>query len=224
MLQGDTPMWDAECLIIKPENGSETRPNSLSGRGRMTSSVTDVKGAHQPNWSTRASVFFDHWQSLRSGNDMPTSEAFLDNPNPRIQANAFIFELASETRTVFRLVGTEIVMIWGKDFTKLSVEEAFTADLAATYLADPRACIPNACGLWEQGIFGDTRGREVILELMYVPLKVQSERPARLGGFLNWHGTSDTAASRMGLIALTRRHWIDIGAGIPTNPPKVFKV
>lgn len=189
----------------------------------MTSIAANTQDSGVTGWSARASVFFEHWQSLRSGTNAPTSEAFLDAPNPRVQANTFIFELVDDDRTVFRLVGTEIFMIWGKDFTKLSVEEAFSAELAAIYLAAPRACIPNTCGLWEQGVFGDTRGREVILELIYLPLRVNSGRPARLGGFLNCHGTSDTPASRIGLIALTDRKWIDIGAGIPDTPPKIFK-
>lgn len=188
----------------------------------MTEVTLDQTTASRSDLSTRAAVFFDHWQSLRSGAGMPSSEAFLDKPNPRIQTNAFIFELVSEKRTVFRLVGTEIVMIWGKDFTKLSVEEAFSAELAATYLADPRSCIPSSCGLWELGLFGDTRGREVTLELMYLPLTVKAGRPARLAGFLNWHGTTGTPASRMGLISLTRRQWIDTGAGVPAARPKIF--
>lgn len=190
----------------------------------MTQRTINQQNSDRTNWSARANVFFDHWQGLRSGGHAPTSESFLDTPNPRVQANTFIFDLETDNRTVFRLVGTEIVTIWGKDFTKLSVEEAFSDKVAALYLAAPRACIGNACGLWEVGLFGDTRQREVTLELMYLPLEVQPGRLPRLAGFLNWHGTSDIVASRMGLIALTQRRWIDIGAGVPSPAPNIFKV
>lgn len=190
----------------------------------MSQVTTDQQDANRTNWSARATVFFDHWQSLRSGVQAPRSESFLDAPNPRVQANTFIFELAAENRTVFRLVGTEIVTIWGKDFTRLSVEEAFSDKVAALYLSAPRACIDKACGLWEVGLFGDTRQREVTLELMYLPLEVKTGRSPRLAGFLNWHGTSDIIASRMGLIALTQRRWVDIGSGVPPTAPNIFKV
>lgn len=186
--------------------------------------TTEQQDLNRTGWSHRASVFFDHWRGLRSGEHAPTSESFLDTPNPRVQANTFIFDLETDSRTVFRLVGTEIVTIWGKDFTNLSVEEAFSDQVAALYLSAPRACIGNACGLWEVGLFGDTRQREVTLELMYLPLEVKPGRSPRLAGFLNWHGTSDIPASRMGLIALTQRRWIDIGSGVPPTAPDIFKV
>lgn len=115
-------------------------------------------------------------------------------------------------------------MIWGKDFTKLSVEEAFSEALALKYLADPRACLTHQCGLWEMGLFGDTRGREVVLELIYLPLTVQEGRAPRLGGFLNLHGYAGSQASRMGLIALTHRQWIDTGSNVPAERPGTFSV
>jgi len=190
----------------------------------MTGTNKSIEDSSRADWSERALIFYEHWQGLRKGNDIPTSENFLDSPNTRVQSNTFIFELEAEDKTVFRLVGTELVMIWGRDFTGLSVEQAFSHTIALRYLTHPKTCPSHPCGLWERGLFGDARGREVTLELMYLPLLTQQNRAPRIGGFLNWHGTSDTEASRLGLIQLTERHWIDIGSGCPQYPPDVFSV
>jgi hypothetical protein len=173
----------------------------------------------QTEWTKKSSLFFEHWNAQRIGTDFPTSQRMLDTPNPRLQPQVFLFERAAENKTVFRLMATELVTIWGKDFTGMAVEEVFSPEVAQRYLADPWACHTHSCGLWERGRFGDMRDRVVTLEMMYLPLAPDGSKAPRLIGVLAWTGLSTERASRRGLIAIEDRRWVDVGFGIPSIPP-----
>ncbi|NKB43962.1 MAG: PAS domain-containing protein [Alphaproteobacteria bacterium] len=175
-------------------------------------------------WSAVASQFYDHWDSLRDNAPAPASEVFLDNPNVALQPFVFILEMTERNKTHFRLMATELVKIWGADFTGRAVEEVFSPDVAARYLASPRQCVTTVCGLWEKGLFGNISGREVKLELIYLPLTVSAGKPNRLAGVLAETETTTKTAVRRGIIAIEGRRWLDIGQGIPNQDPNIFSV
>lgn len=175
-------------------------------------------------WSAVASRFYDHWDSLREDATAPSSEAFLDHPNLALQPFVFIFEMTALNKTVFRLMATELVKIWGADFTGQAVETVFTPDIAARYLASPRQCVTSLCGLWKHGLFGNVNGREVKLDLIYLPLAVTAGKPHRLAGVLAETETTTKTAIRRGIIAIEKRQWLDIGRGTPTEAPNIFSV
>ncbi len=172
--------------------------------------------------TTRA--FLDNWTTLKDNAEAPPSESFLDNPDPAVQPHAFILELEEPDRTVFRLAATDLVNIWGKDFTGQALEDLFSPEVCARYLRQPRSCIERHCGLWERGRFGDARNREVELELLHLPLGVRKGRARRLAGCIVHHRTTAFDAARRGLIALEQRHWIDTGYGIPDEAPDIVVV
>lgn len=176
------------------------------------------------DWSESAKQFLNHWDSLRDGDSLPTSEAFLDNPNFSLQPSVFIIEKESIYKTTFRLMATELVEIWGDDFTGRAVEDVFAADIAARYLANPHMCLEWPCGLWETGLFGNINEREVSLEILYLPLSVGENKPERLSGVLGRADTSIKSAKRRGMIAIKDRHWVDIGQGLPADELDIFSI
>lgn len=161
---------------------------------------------------------------MRGDTLVPSTERFLDHPNTALQSKVFIFELSSEKETTFRLMATELVDIWGGDFTGRTVEQVFSPEIAQKYLANPRTCGSDQCGVWEKGVFGNIDGREATLELLYLPLAVAPGKAPRLAGLLAKHASSIKPARRRGIIEITNRQWIDIGAGIPSNEPDIFSV
>lgn len=176
------------------------------------------------DWSDPASRFLDHWNALRGTDSMPTTERFVDNPEVTLQPYVFIIEKVTRYKTMFRLMATELVEIWGDNFTGRAVEDVFAADVASKYLANPHMCLTEPCGLWEKGLFGNIKGRQVSLEILYLPLSVAEGKPARLAGILASAETTLKAASRRGMIAIEDRRWVDIGSGVPGDQPDIFSI
>ena len=185
--------------------------------GQPTSTVSQ-------DWSNQCVGFVKHWRSLITDAPFPHLHEFLDTPAPALQPQVFMFELVALDKTVFRLMATDLVAIWGGDFTGKAAEEVFTPEVARHYFADPRDCFRNRCGLWERGVFGDVRGREIHLEIVYLPLTTPPQKPQRLVGLLGLTEPTAKLASRRGLIAIDQRSWIDIGHGTPDNAPEIFSV
>lgn len=175
-------------------------------------------------WSEKTSQFYDHYMDLRVGVTFPSSEAFLDSADPVLQPQTFMFERVEPNKTVFRLMATELVTIWGRDFTGMAIEEVFSPIVARRYLADPWDCHTLSCGLWERGDYGDMRNRVVTLEIMYMPLATPPGKPPRLIGLLAWTGLSTEKSPRQGLVSLKERRWIDTGYGVAMTPPDLFTV
>ncbi len=193
------------------------------GLNRLTTTKQKAE-TRRSDWSIQSKRFVEHWLDLRGEGPFTDLQSFLDSPSPELQPQVFMFELEGPTKTVFRLMATDLVTIWGGDFTGKAAEDVFTPEVAAFYFADPRKCVDCQCGLWERGLFGETRNREIELEMVYLPLAIPNDKPERLAGLLGWKRLSTRRAKRRGLIAIEDRQWIDIGFGVPNISPEIFSV
>ena len=162
----------------------------------------------------------DHWQSLRETGALMTSSArFLDNAGPRFMPNCYIVEVTPEGAIV-RYQGTRLVAAWQHDFTGTEMHEGARAQYKARSVSNMRLAVERPCGHFGLYQFGKAGGQIMVAEYTSLPLAVQSGRPSRLVCLITPKG--EQVEGRVASVKVTALTWVDIGAGVPSDPPQAL--
>ncbi len=171
-----------------------------------------------PGWSLDIHAFFNHWNELREGADIPTSEKFLDSPSPTYMSTSYICDLTDEGAMV-RFHGTALAERWGRDFTGHEIHDRRTPEFKQHSLMNMRHVVDRPCGYVVRLAFSTSTGRMLQSELIQLPLSVKPGRPPRLV----CHAIKDAGYDAGEFIKLYVKTlevaWADLGSGVPDSPP-----
>ncbi|MEQ9446132.1 MAG: hypothetical protein RJS98_11240 [Rhodospirillaceae bacterium] len=166
--------------------------------------------------------FLEHWQSLCSDGQMiPTHANFLDHPHPSYAPFVHISEMSEDGTMIVRLMGTGLVERWGKDKTG----EAMGADqpdaIRQALYNNTRQVISTPCGLRTEIELAASSGSEMVIEAITLPLGVAPGKPKRLVAFSALMRTLEYGEHSKRYKSLSNVEWINIGAGVPDQPPSM---
>ena len=164
--------------------------------------------------------FFKHWESLcAKGQIVPTQTDFLDNPHPSYAPFVHISEMGEDGAMIVKLMGTGLVDRWGKDKTG----EAMGADqpeaIREALYSNTRDVITTPYGLRSEIELAASSGSEMVIEAITLPLIVAPGKPGRLVAFSALMRNLEYGEHSKRYKSLSNVQWINIGAGIPHQPP-----
>lgn len=166
----------------------------------------------------RCAAFFAHWQSLRAGALVPTVAAFVDRPSPSHAPYLFMATVDGDD-IIVRLEGTALVERWGRDITGQRLFATKSEEYRRAIAENFNRVIAHPCGCYALNEYMSGRQRYVAVHVLYLPLSDAPGRPARIVGY----STETEKRSDNELLVDRRRTveaaWVDLGAGVPADPP-----
>lgn len=167
--------------------------------------------------------FFEHWQSLRvDGTLIPSQRDFLDNPQPNYAPFIHISEVTGTGTMIVRLMGTGLVERWGKDKTGEAMGEGQPQHVRAALYGNSRQVITTPCGLRSEIEMAASSGSEMVIEAVTLPIGVEPGRPGRLVDYSALMRKLEYGEHSERYKSLANVEWIDLGAGVPDDPPMVI--
>lgn len=169
-------------------------------------------------WSSDIREFFAAWCALRGDSAMPASEDFFDRADPGLLSTTYVCDMTDEG-AVMRFQSIELVQRWGVDVTGAEIHRDVSATFKERSLHNMRRVVNHPCGCLIKLSFSTSKGRLLHSEVVQLPLAVQPGRwPRVLGHALHDVGREWEEASA-GYRETRKVVWLDIGAGVPPEPP-----
>lgn len=169
--------------------------------------------------SAETSAFVDHWQSLRQGGALPTSQAFLDNVQPALQPLISLNDVDENGQNQVVLFGTELVEVWQSDLTGKNVAEFITPDQAKRLTTDLVICAKTPCGIWEISTLKTTTGRTIAWEMVTLPIELNDPKRYRIARYHNILEPTAKGELVADIMHFQQKRWLDIGSGVPDADP-----
>lgn len=169
--------------------------------------------------SESAAAFLSHWQSLRMGDDLPTSESFLDNVRPEFQPYVSLNDVSDDRQNKVVLFGTALVELWKVDLTGKKVEEFLDADQMERLTTDLLHCAHQPCGIWEISTLRTTTNRIIGWEMVTLPLAVNDPGRHRIVRYHNMAEPAQKGELVTDILHFQKKEWLDTGAGVPAQAP-----
>ncbi len=170
------------------------------------------------DWSPECLAFLKYWTSLRAGDGIPTSEAFLDAPSPQFTPFVYIVELL-DGAPVVRLQGTQLEQAWARDLTGGDFFPGRSPRFRAAAIANMTAVLNHPCGHLARSTYATSKGRKITSDWIQLPLAVRAARAPRIVGAVFQHvgrGFGEVATLHFELHKLA---WLDAGWGVPAHGP-----
>jgi hypothetical protein len=173
-------------------------------------------------WSEDCQAFMAHWARLREEALMPTTEAFLDHPMPDFAPNIYLVELVDGIARV-RLQGSALDERWPAQLTGRDLHERLPVKVRERSLQNMHHIAAQPCGYLASNRYTTSLNRTIMAKLIQLPLAVQAGRPPRVVSLstIPRRALSDEEMEEM--VAAFRSEaltWIDLGAGVPSGPPR----
>jgi hypothetical protein len=161
-------------------------------------------------------VFFDHWRSLCTTDNVPVAENYVDNIEPRVAPYLLMYDLLPDDLHV-RFQGDEANKRVGVNLTGqswFSINHYMPKEMV---LGNCQDCVTYKCGVWGESTYVTASGREITLENIMLPLIAQDGRPPRLVN-ISALMAEITEKDRKVRVVPRRMTWLDAGFGVPPHP------
>lgn len=114
---------------------------------------------------------YGYWDGKREGRPMP-GRADLDPVEvPKLLPYLILFEVEADSKRLWvRLAGTEVVRLYGRDYTGSYLDELDFGDQRRAVLADYRACVKNGRPAVAHRKFWNLSGLHYRFERLILPL------------------------------------------------------
>lgn len=169
--------------------------------------------------SAQAQSFVDHWQKLRQGDALPTSQSFLDNVEPALQPLVSLNDVDETGRNLVVLFGTELVELWQSDLTGKNVTEFITPEQAYRLTTDLVLCAKTPCGIWEISTLKTTTDRTISWEMVTLPIGLDDPKRYRIARYHNILEPTTKGELVADIMHFQRKEWFDVGSGVPADAP-----
>lgn len=167
--------------------------------------------------------FFEHWQSLRTeGTLVPSQKDFLDNALPNYAPHIHISEISEAGTMIVRLMGTGLVERWGRDKTGEAMGEGQPESIRQALYENTRRVISTPCGLRSEIELAASSGSEMVIEAVTLPIGVEAGKPGRLVAYSALMRKLEYGEHSERYKSLANVEWIDLGAGVPDDPPTMI--
>lgn len=165
-------------------------------------------------------TFFEHWTSLRGGDDLPSLRDFLGRPQPRLQPYVVIKDILPSRNIRIRLHGTRLVELAGEDLTGQDLlAYSDTDEMADDLWFFQRTIVDHTAGLTVLKHTETAFGRSAIFEEVSLPVRPFPDGPPCVIGcvvLMEAVGVNDTVSH---LLTYSNASWIDLGWGVPAAHP-----
>ncbi len=165
-------------------------------------------------------AFYEHWQSLRTGADLPYLKDFLSKPQPLLQPHVVIKDILPERGVIVRLHGTRLVELAGEDLTGQDLlDYSDTPEMADDLWFFQRGIVDHRVGLSVLKQTVTASGRNVRFEEASLPTAPFPGGPPCVIAcvvLMEEVGTNDTVSH---MLTYSDPAWIDVGWGIPAFHP-----
>jgi hypothetical protein len=168
-------------------------------------------------WSDDCRAFITHWAQLRGNALIPATETFFDNPEARFAPCLYVVDLTGDTALV-RLQGTALDERWTARLTGKDLHDGMSATVRRRSLSNMRQIVAQPCGYLARNVYRTSTDRDVIADLVQLPLAVQAGRPPRVV-CLSLMQRDDDMEETVADFHTEALAWIDLGAGVPRDPP-----
>src|SRR5690606_26447690 len=127
-----------------------------------------------------AKAFFDAWQGLRQGNQIPHYRTVFDRMAPEFISRLMICDVVLPDTFLVRFMGTTVLELWKEEVTGKDMMAMLPAANAGTARKNMAVLLTHPCGMRNLGVFAVSGGTDVKLENVFLPLGNDPGRPQRL--------------------------------------------
>lgn len=156
------------------------------------------------------------------GEHVPLQSAFFDTPHPEYAPHLHITE-AQDSVMVIRLMGTELVEKWGVDKTGDVLGEDQPRHIQEALFNNSYNAISTPCGVQGLVKLEANKGSRIEVEAIGLPLRMNDGKQNRLVSFSQTLRTLSYGEIPTNYVSFPETHWIDIGAGVPQNDPRIIE-
>ena len=174
-------------------------------------------GAPEPPPVPGQAQFIAWWLALPRENCVPTLADTLDKSDPTFAPWTCIIDMVSDDLLKIRLFGTGLVQAFG-EITGQNYLDYMPNELRGPIAKSNRVVLDKPCGRLTRASAITNSGREVVLGMVSLPVA----HKGALTQIAKYVRIIDTLDYREGLSKVYRvqhQSWLDIGAGLPTQPP-----
>jgi hypothetical protein len=157
--------------------------------------------------SAQGQAFVRHWSGLRE-----PGQPFVS-----------FHDLEPSGRNTIRLFGTALVNAWGADLTGRDIGDGFAPEVVKLFESIQGHCVDVPCGLWEVGHYITSTGRTIVKEIITLPLILTRSDAVRIARFHFMVDALSPVERITGIQEVMRKTWIDIGYGVPPEPPIIIQ-
>ncbi len=185
-----------------------------------------VEFLYLPNWGRpiidlhhpRSQALFDYWLSLPREGTLPLRSSFFPEKIPQLLSSLIIYEMVSPSFIKFRLAGTAVRERMGVDPTGQNYLDYVSDERRVKASQSFFAVVDHPCGMRVISHHGMASGRKKYLEVLVLPIENDmGENPIVLCEANEIKPDIDDVFQDEDLlknIAIVRRDFIDLGAGI----------
>ncbi len=159
--------------------------------------------------------FIAHWRSLAKDGLVPTLQEFLLHPVPELQPFVVILDVNSETDIPVRLLGTGLVQMTGREFTKTNALDIYAPHVKKRIGQTCMQMITHPCGQITERLMNTAGGVTVSTTGIALPLRNKAGEIKCLGAFNVPREPVAAGDPAIVISDILMAEWVDIGAGIP---------
>jgi len=163
--------------------------------------------------------FFDFWLSLRENTVVPAFKKYSLTLHPAFLSSTFIVD-PRDGGARMRFQGTNLVDKWNMDIAGKDLLSFMTEEVREVAYANYRTMADTPYGHFNTLVMSQDNGRNVPAGIIQLPLAIEGQPGNSLVGFLSL--AEDLEQNRFLEQTAAKDgpgFWIDVGAGVPANPP-----
>ncbi|MBL8642523.1 MAG: PAS domain-containing protein [Rhodospirillaceae bacterium] len=159
--------------------------------------------------------FIAHWRSLLKDGLVPTLTEFLNHPLPDLQPYVILLDVVSETEIPVRLLGTGLVQLTGREFTKTNALEIYAPHLRKRVGQTCMTIVRHPCGQITERLMNTAGGVTVATTGIALPLSTKSGAVNCIAAYNAPREPVAAGDSAIVISDIIMSEWVDIGAGLP---------
>jgi hypothetical protein len=161
--------------------------------------------------------FIAHWRSLEKVGLVPTLQEFLSHPIPGLQPYVIILDVVSEADLQIRLLGTGLVQLAGREFTKTNALEIYAPHLKKRVGQACMRMVAHPCGQITERLMNTAGGVTIATTGIALPLRGKN---GEINSIAAYNAPREPVAAGDPAVVISdisMSEWVDIGAGVPTK-------
>lgn len=208
-------------------------PASIATSDEMPEDVRRLMENCEPSPGERAeaplldvfsqTAVFQYWLSLPRPGGIPDASAFNPAAMKRHLPNLTILSLNSPDEISHRLVGTEVTSRLDANLTGANLLDFVPQEIRLQCARDMHEMGYRPCGWQARHVTRYASGLVSYVQTLYLPLRAPQGQPPRILGMHRSEeptGFGDKSDSTIFGAGFDRMIWIDIGFGVPGQPPR----
>ena len=161
-------------------------------------------------------ALIDWWQACRPKGEIPAWSDLTAAPEPSLMPNLAMHDVHPSHKLVVRYFGSDLVELWGKDYTGQDIAVEFKSSKAyQKALRVIQRCATMPCGGVTVGMWTTDKGTSYLRRQTYLPIKPSLDGVPRIISHADHESHVIDMPEQIGLSRMKHIDWIDVGFGVP---------